>query len=54
MKKGQLLIKFDIDAIKAAGYDVTTPVVVTNSDDIGVKVLAEGEIAAGAELLKWE
>ncbi|MBC1519057.1 PTS transporter subunit EIIC [Listeria welshimeri] len=30
--KGQLLTEFDIEGIKAAGYDVTTPVVVTNSN----------------------
>lgn len=33
VKKGQLLIEFDIPAITAAGYDVTTPVVVCNSDE---------------------
>ena len=33
VKKGQLLIQFDIPAITAAGYDVTTPVVVCNSDE---------------------
>ena len=33
VKKGQLLIEFDIPAITAAGYDVTTPMVVCNSDD---------------------
>ncbi len=54
VKKGQLLIKFDIDSIKAAGYDITTPIVITNSDNIGVKTLAHGEIEFGAELLKWE
>lgn len=51
VKKGQLLIRFDLDGIKAAGYDVTTPVVITNSDDLGVTVLARGEIAPGADLL---
>lgn len=29
----QLLIRFDLDAIRQAGYDVTTPVIVTNSND---------------------
>jgi len=29
---GDLLVEFDIDAIEAAGYDVTTPIVITNSD----------------------
>ena len=33
VKKGQLLIEFDKDAIAEAGYDTITPVVVCNSDD---------------------
>ncbi|MBC1542382.1 PTS transporter subunit EIIC [Listeria seeligeri] len=32
IEKGQLLVEFDIEGIKSAGYDVTTPVVITNSD----------------------
>ena len=32
VKKGQLLMKFDLDGIKADGYDVTTPIVVTNAE----------------------
>lgn len=31
--KGQLLIEFDLEAVKAAGYDVITPVVICNSGD---------------------
>ncbi len=54
VKKGQLLIKFDIESIKSAGYDVTTPIVITNSENLGVKSLAQGEIEPGAELMKWE
>jgi len=30
--KGQLLVEFDINKIKELGYDVTTPIVITNSD----------------------
>lgn len=33
VKPGQLLITFDIAKIQNAGYHVTTPVIVTNSDD---------------------
>lgn len=33
VKKGDLLLEFDIDKIKAADLPVITPVVVTNSDD---------------------
>ena len=33
VKAGQLMLTFDMDAIKKAGYNITTPVIVTNSDD---------------------
>ena len=33
VKKGQLLVEFDISFIKEQGYDVTTPIMVTNMDD---------------------
>ncbi len=33
VKKGDLLIEFDIPKIKEAGYDTTTSVIVTNTDD---------------------
>ena len=33
LKKGDTLVTFDIDAIKAAGYDVITPVIITNSNN---------------------
>ena len=32
VKKGQVLLEFDINAIKSEGYSVVTPVIVTNSD----------------------
>lgn len=35
VKKGDLLIEFDIDAIKAEGYNVITPMLVCNSGDFG-------------------
>ncbi|WP_066188883.1 beta-glucoside-specific PTS transporter subunit IIABC [Gracilibacillus timonensis] len=33
VEQGQLLLKFDLEAIKADGYDVTTPIIITNSND---------------------
>ena len=33
VKKGDVLTKFDMNAIKAANYDLTTPVIVTNTSD---------------------
>lgn len=32
VKAGDLLIEFDLDGMKKKGYDLTTPVIVTNSD----------------------
>lgn len=33
VKAGQLLVTFDPEAIRQEGYDITTPIIVTNSDD---------------------
>lgn len=33
VEKGEVLIEFDIPEIEAAGYDLTSPVVITNSDN---------------------
>ncbi len=33
IKKGDLLMEFDMEAIAAAGYDTITPIVICNSDD---------------------
>ena len=33
VKKGQRLLACDLDAVRAAGYDITTPVIVTNTDE---------------------
>jgi PTS system beta-glucosides-specific IIC component len=52
VKVGDLLLEFDLEAIKAAGYDLTTPVLVSNSDDyIDVLILSDGAVSAGAPLL---
>ena len=34
VKKGQLLLKFDMDVIKAHGLETITPVVLTSTDDL--------------------
>ena len=53
VKKGDLLISFDMEAVKAAGYLCTTPMIICNTDDYqSVKPTAAGEIQAGAELLE--
>ena len=43
------------DAIKAAGYPLTTPLIVCNTDDYAaVKPLASGAIKNGADVLRVE
>lgn len=50
--KGQLLLEFDVDAIKAAGYDTVTPVVISNTDSyLDVLAADAGEINAGDMLI---
>ena len=48
--RGQLLISFDIQGIKEAGYDVTTPIVVANTPDY-LDVLAKKVGKAGKDLI---
>lgn len=53
VKKGQVLVTFDMEQIKAAGYDVTTPLIVTNSDDYrDIKVLHEGAVTPEDQVLE--
>lgn len=52
VKAGDELVKFNIDAIKKAGYSVTTPIVITNSKDYeDIKQIATGEVKAGQKVL---
>ena len=52
VKKGDLLVEFDMDKIKEAGYDVTTPVLVTNADDfVDVSGETGKDVKAGDALL---
>lgn len=53
VKEGQLLLEFDMDKIQAAGYEVTTPVIVTNSDEFPeIVTVANKEVSHGEGLLK--
>ena len=53
VKKGQPLIRFELEAIKAEGYPVTTPVVVCNTDDYAaVEAKASGTVKQGDALLE--
>ena len=53
VRKGQPLIRFDIEAIKAEGYPVTTPLIVCNTDEYAaVTPKASGAVKQGDALLE--
>ena len=53
VKKGDLLVSFDMKAIKAEGYPLTTPMIVCNTDDYAaVKTLASGTVKNGTDLVE--
>ena len=50
--KGQLLLEFDIEAIKKEGYEIITPVIITNSDEFtDVETEVSGKVNQGDLLL---
>ena len=51
VRRGQLLLTFDPDAIRAEGYETTTPVLVTNAADYGkITFTLDGtEISSGGD-----
>lgn len=52
VKKGDLLVTFDIPALKAEGYDITSPIIITNTIKFAsVKAQAKGEVNVGEPLL---
>lgn len=52
IKKGDLLLEFNIEKIRGAGYPTLTPVIVTNSDDYSeVDITSAFSVNAGDDLL---
>ncbi len=52
VKKGDLLVSFDMEAIKAEGYPLTTPMIICNTDDYAsIRVLTSGTVKNGVDLL---
>lgn len=52
VKQGQILLEFDIEAIKKAGYSVVTPVIITNTANYADVIPADdGAINAGDNLI---
>ena len=52
VKKGDLLVTFDIAAIKESGYPVVTPIVVTNTNDyLDVLDMNQTDVLHGEDFL---
>lgn len=53
VKRGELLMEFDIEAITAEGYDVISPVIICNSDDYAeVEKIVGKAVAVGETIMK--
>lgn len=55
IKKGELMLEFDIDGIRTSGLDVITPIIVTNSDEYKEIAVKKGcRIKNGETLIKLD
>lgn len=53
VKAGDVLLEFDLEEITKAGYDVTTPIVLTNLGDYKItKCLTGQQVKAGEEVIQ--
>lgn len=53
VKAGDTLLLFDKDAIQKAGYDITTPVIITNPDDYEqIQCVAADKVSFGEKVLE--
>ena len=50
--KGDLLLEIDLDKVKAAGYDMITPVIICNTDEYtDVRSLAGRDVNPGDDVI---
>lgn len=53
VKQGDLLITADLDALKAAGYDVITPMVICNTTDFtSVEAITGADVNPGDDVIR--
>ena len=51
VKRGQLLLSFERDALLAQGFDLATPVVVSNGDEFVMEKAEGGEVRPGDTII---
>ena len=55
VKKGDLLLTVDLEKVKAAGYDIITPMLICNTGDYAaVEAMAGKDVTAGDDVLSVE
>ncbi len=47
VKKGDLIVTVDLEGVKAAGYDIVTPVIISNPDKFSKIEKKDGNVTAG-------
>lgn len=53
--RGDLLISFDLEGIRNEGYQLTTPMIVCNTDDYDfVKAIPSEQVSAGDKIIEIE
>ncbi|MBQ8296285.1 MAG: PTS transporter subunit EIIC [Ruminococcus sp.] len=53
IRRGDLLISFDIEGIRNAGYKTTTPMIICNTDDYNsIEPIASGTVSAGKKIIE--
>ena len=51
--RGEVILKFDLDGIKSEGYDVTTPILITDMNNYkDIIPVTSKQISQGEKLLK--
>ncbi len=52
IKRGQLLLEFDLEEVKKAGFSVISPMIITNTDDyLDVAVTDKKKVTVGDEII---
>lgn len=53
VKKGDLLLEVDLEKVKAAGYDIITPILICNTDDYEkVEGMAGKDVVPGDDVIR--
>lgn len=53
VKKGDLLLEVDLEKVKAAGYDIITPMLICNTDDYAsVEGISGKEVVPGDDVIR--